>query len=96
MTQLFDKFEFASAGHAGKSLAHALTSLPHDLLITFPQEDLEKLALIALISMSLLDRPRPKLHSIVSALARHMFVFVWLPREQLSTERRKNVEKMLD
>ena len=92
MAQLFDKFEFASAGHAGKSLAHALTSLPHDLLISFKQEDLERLALI---SMSLLDRPRPKLHSVISPLARHLFVFVWLPREQLSTERRQNVEKML-
>lgn len=92
MVQLFDKFGFAEAGHAGKSLTHALTSLPHDLLITFPQEDLEKLALIM---MSLLDRPRPKLHSIISPLARHLFVFVWLPREQLSTERRRSVEDML-
>ena len=69
-----------------------MTSLPHDLLITFVQDDLEKLALI---SMSLIDRPRPKLHSVISPLARHLFVFVWLPREQLSTERRQNVEKML-
>lgn len=92
MVQLFDKFGFAEAGHAGKSLTHALTSLPHDLLITFPQKDIEKLALIM---MSLLDRPRPKLHSIISPLARHLFVFVWLPREQLSTERRRNVENML-
>ncbi|WP_417613639.1 NAD-glutamate dehydrogenase [Parasphingorhabdus sp.] len=92
LTRLFDKFGFSVAGHAGKSLTHALTSLPHDLLITFAQDDLEKLALI---SMSLIDRPRPKLHSVISPLARHLFAFVWLPREQLSTERRKNVEKML-
>ena len=92
MTRLFDKFEFASSGHAGKALTHSLTSLPHDLLITFPQEELEKLALIA---KSLIDRPRPKLHSVISPLARHLFVFVWLPREQLSTERRQNIEAML-
>jgi len=92
LTRLFDKFEFSTAGHAGKSLTHALTSLPHDLLITFAQDDLEKLALI---SMSLIDRPRPKLHSVISPLARHLFAFVWLPREQLSTERRQNVENML-
>jgi glutamate dehydrogenase len=92
MTQLFDKFEFASAGHAGKSLTHALTSLPHDLLITFQQEELEKLALI---SMSLLDRPRPKLHTVMSPLARHLFAFIWLPREQLSTQRRNSIEEML-
>lgn len=92
LTRLFDKFEFSQAGHAGKSLTHALTSLPHDLLVTFAQDDLEKLALI---SMSLIDRPRPKLHSVMSPLARHLFAFIWLPREQLSTERRQNVENML-
>ena len=92
LTRLFDKFEFSESGHAGKSLTHALTALPHDLLITFAQDDLEKLALI---SMSLIDRPRPKLHSVISPLARHLFAFVWLPREQLSTERRQNVENML-
>ncbi|WP_417619076.1 NAD-glutamate dehydrogenase [Parasphingorhabdus sp.] len=91
-SRLLEKFEFSVAGHAGKSLTHALTSLPHDLLITFAQDDLEKLALI---SMSLIDRPRPKLHSVISPLARHLFAFVWLPREQLSTERRQNVENML-
>lgn len=92
LRRLFDKFEFRESGHAGKSLTHALTALPHDLLISFNQDDLEKLALI---SMSLIDRPRPKLHSLISPLARHLFVFVWLPREQLSTERRENVENML-
>ena len=92
LTRLFDKFEFSISGHAGKSLTHALTSLPHDLLVTFAQDDLEKLALI---SMSLIDRPRPKLHSVISPLARHLFVFIWLPREKLSTERRQNVENML-
>jgi glutamate dehydrogenase len=92
MTQLFDKFEFAPTGHAGKSLTHALTALPHDILITFKQEDLEKLALI---SMSLIDRPRPKLHSVMSPLNRHLFAFIWLPREQLSTERRENIQTML-
>lgn len=92
MNRLFEKFEFAAAGHAGKSLTHALTALPHDILITFQQEDLEKLALI---SMSLIDRPRPKLHSVMSPLNRHLFAFIWLPREQLSTARRENIQTML-
>jgi glutamate dehydrogenase len=73
MAQLFDKFEFAAAGHAGKALEHALTSLPHDLLITFQQEELEKLSLI---SKSLLDRPRPKLHSVITACAAPLRVCV--------------------
>ncbi|GAA0464377.1 NAD-glutamate dehydrogenase [Parasphingorhabdus litoris] len=92
LARLFDKFEFAPTGHAGKSLTHALTSLPHDILITFKQEDLERLALI---SMSLIDRPRPKLHSVMSPLNRHLYAFIWLPREQLSTARRENIQAML-
>tara|TARA_R110000772_G_scaffold156977_5_gene268236 strand:+ start:873 stop:5555 length:4683 start_codon:yes stop_codon:yes gene_type:complete len=92
MTRLFDKFEFAATSHAGKSLTHVLTALPHDILITFQQEDLEKLALI---SMSLIDRPRPKLHSVMAPLNRHLFAFIWLPREQLSTARRENIEALL-
>lgn len=92
MIRLFDKFDFSESGHAGKSLTHALTALPHDILITFRQNDLERLALI---SISLIDRPRPKLHSVISPLGRHLFVFIWLPREQLSTERRENVQTML-
>ncbi|MGI9362137.1 MAG: NAD-glutamate dehydrogenase [Parasphingorhabdus sp.] len=92
MTGLFDKFEFSPAGHAGKSLTHALTTLPHDLLITFQQEDIEKLSLI---SMSLIDRPRPKLYGVMSPLNRHLFAFIWLPREQLSTGRRQNIEALL-
>ncbi len=92
MTQLFDKFEFSASGHAGKALTHTLTALPHDILITFKQEYLEKLALI---SMSLIDRPRPKLHSVMSPLNRHLFAFIWLPREQLSTTRRENIQSLL-
>eukprot|EP01034_Spumella_vulgaris_P017768 gene17768-22664_t len=32
---LMTKFGFDPTGHAGKALAHALTALPHDLLIAF-------------------------------------------------------------
>ncbi|MEW4466276.1 NAD-glutamate dehydrogenase domain-containing protein [Parasphingorhabdus sp. JC815] len=92
MSNLFNKFEFSAAGHAGKSLTHALTALPHDLLITFQQEDLEKLALI---SMSLIDRPRPKLYTVMSPLNRHLFAFIWLPRERLSTAQRENIQALL-
>ena len=92
MANLFNKFEFTRSGHAGKSLAHAMTALPHDLIISFTQDDLEK---IALISMSLIDRPRTKLHSVMSPLSRHLFAFIWLRRDQLSTQRRKLIEEML-
>ena len=89
---LMAKFGFDPAGHAGKALAHALTALPHDLLIAFDAASLEELVLT---SMSITDRPRPKLVTVRSALGRHLFVFVWLPRDEVSTGRRIAVEAML-
>ena len=52
------KFGFNPAGHAGKSLIHALATLPHDLLISFTTRDLER---VATTMMSLVERPRPHL-----------------------------------
>lgn len=90
--QLTEKFGFDPSGHAGKALVHALTALPHDLLIAFDQAALEHLALTA---MSITDRPRPKLVTAVDALERHLFAFVWLPRDEVSTGRRLAIEAML-
>jgi len=92
LSALMDKFGFDPAGHAGKVLAHALTALPHDILIGFDHEALERLALTF---MSLTDRPRPKLALGTSALARHLYAFAWLPREELTTARRVAVQDML-
>src|SRR3546814_13688798 len=79
------KFGFDPTGHAGKALAHALTALPHDLLIAFDAASPEELVLT---SMSITDRPRPKAVTVQSALGRHLFAFVWLPRHAVSTGRR--------
>jgi glutamate dehydrogenase len=92
LAQLTDKFGFDPAGHAGKALVHALTALPHDLLIAFSPAALEQLVLTA---MSITDRPRPKLVTAVDALERHLFAFVWLPRDEVSTGRRLAIESML-
>ncbi|WP_419723152.1 NAD-glutamate dehydrogenase [Sphingobium aromaticiconvertens] len=92
LSSLMDKFGFDPGGHAGKALAHALTSLPHDILIGFDRETLERLALTF---MSLTDRPRPKLALATSALTRHLYAFVWLPRDEVSTGRRVAVQDML-
>ncbi len=86
------RYGFDPHGHAGKALHHALASLPHDLLIAFDTASLEGLALEA---MSLADRPRPKLMLIPSALKRHLFAFVWLPRDELSTARRRMIGDLL-
>ena len=86
------QFGFDPAGHAGKSLAHALTALPHDLTAAFPAEALETLALTA---MSVSDRPRSRVVLIRSPLGRHLFAFVWLQRDDLSTGRRSAIGDML-
>ena len=90
---LMGKFGFAPNGHAGKALVHALTALPHDLLISFADHDLER---IATTMMSLIDRPRARLALVAAPLARHLFAFVWLPRDAQSTEVRLQVQAMLE
>ena len=92
LAALMEKYHFDPSGHAGKALFHALTSLPHDIVIGFDQPTLERLALVF---MSLSDRPRPKLVLATSALARHLYAFVWLPRDDVSTARRIAIQTML-
>jgi glutamate dehydrogenase len=86
------KYGFDPEGHAGKALNHALTALPHDLLIGIGADALEEVALTA---MSLADRPRTRLLLAPDALDRQMFAFVWLPRDELSTARRVAIGDML-
>lgn len=83
---------FDSGSHAGKALVHAFTVLPHDLLVAFDPETVGELATAL---MSLIDRPRPKLVQVRSQLGRHVFAFVWLPRDLLSTQTRLQIEHML-
>src|SRR3546814_20936525 len=87
-----EKFGFDPVGHAGKALVHALTALPHDLLISFSSKDLEH---VALTCMSLSDRPRPRMVLVERPLSQHLFDFVWLPRDDVSTGRRVAIEEML-
>jgi glutamate dehydrogenase len=88
-----DRYGFDPVGHAGKALRHALSNLPHDLLTSFTAPVLEHVALTA---MSLADRPRPKLVLAPGPLQRHLFAFVWLPREAFSTRQRQAVATMLE
>ena len=37
--------------------------------------------------MSIADRPRPKLHLLEAPLQRHLFAFVWLPRDEVAWTR---------
>ncbi|PAX08346.1 glutamate dehydrogenase [Sphingomonas lenta] len=89
---LEEKFGFDPRGHTGKALAHAVGAMPHDLAVAFEPEALEALALA---SMSLADRPRPRLVLVPSPLRRHLYAFVWLPRDELNTARRVAIGEML-
>ena len=93
LTELMAKFGFDAGGHAGKALVHALTALPHDLVIGFSREDIGR---VATTMMSLVDRPRPRLSLVEAPLARHLFAFVWLPRDLLSTQLRHQVQSLLE
>jgi len=84
---------FDDTGHAGKALVHALTTLPHDLLIGFSEEDVER---VATTMMSLVDRPRPRLALVEAPLARHLFAFVWLPRDMVATQVRLEIQTLLE
>jgi glutamate dehydrogenase len=83
---------FDPGGHAGKALVHAFTSLPHDILIGFEKDDIAR---VTTAMMSLIDRPRPRLVLVQPALERHIFAFVWLPRDALSTDVRVQIQDLL-
>ncbi len=93
LEELHDRYGFDDTGHAGKALVHALTALPHDLLIGFQEEDVER---VATTMMSLVDRPRPRLALVEAPLARHLFAFVWLPRDMLATQVRLEIQALLE
>jgi glutamate dehydrogenase len=86
------KYKFDPTGHAGKALSHALASLPHDLMISIATDALETVTLSA---MSIADRPRTRLEIVGAPLDRHLFAFVWLPRDELTTARRIAIGDMI-
>ena len=93
LSAIEEKYGFDPSAHAGKALRHALSALPHDLLTSFSPQVLERVALTA---MSLADRPRPTLVLAPGPLRRHLFAFVWLPRDALSTAQREAIRAMLE
>jgi glutamate dehydrogenase len=93
LKQLDEDFGFDPKGHSGKALRHSIASLPRDVLLTIGYDDLRRLVMIA---MSLADRPRPALLQVRSILKAQLFTFVWLPREDLTTARRKAIADLLE
>ena len=88
-----DKFDLPPGSHDAKALVHALTVLSHDLVIGFSEDDLTR---VATAMMALADRPRPRLALVMAPLKRHLFAFVWLPRDLMSTAVRLRIEDLLE
>ena len=93
LEELDRRLGFDPRGHSGKALRHSVSSLPRDLLINLTDDSVQELAMTA---MSLADRPRPALVLVRSILKGHLFAFVWLPRDDLSTRRRLQIGAMLE
>ena len=93
LAKLDKELGFSPSSHAGKALAHVVSTLPHDLLVSLNEEEVRAAALTA---MSLADRPRPKLLLLPGSLRRHLYVFAWLPRDEMTTARRKAIGMMLE
>ena len=93
LKRLEDEFGFDRAGHSGKALRHAMSSLPRDLMINLSEESVRELVMTA---MSLADRPRPTMVLVRSILKGHLFAFVWLPRDELTTRRRTDIARMIE
>ena len=86
------RLDFAPSSHSGKALAHAIASLPHDIAISISENALQSLTLAA---MSIADRPRAAVEMVTAPLDRHLFAFVWLPRDELTTARRIAIAEMI-
>jgi glutamate dehydrogenase len=93
LAQLDKELGFAPSSHGAKALAHAISTLPHDLLVSFEPAEVRQAALTA---MSLADRPRPTLLLLPGALRQHLFAFVWLPRDELTTQRRRQITTAIE
>ena len=93
LKELDKEFGFDPKGHSGKALRHAVASLPRDLLVNLSPDSARDLVTMA---MSLADRPRPAILLVRSILKGHLFAFVWLPRDDLTTQRRLDIGKMLE
>jgi glutamate dehydrogenase len=93
LKDLDKRYGFDPRGHKGKALRHSVASVPRDLLINLSEDGGRDLVTMA---MSLADRPRPAILLLRSILKGHMFAFVWLPRDELNTQRRTAIQRMLE
>jgi len=93
LTTISQRLDFDPMGHDYKALVHALTVLPHDLIISFSDDDITR---VAASMIGIAERPRPRVALVTAPLGRHIFAFVWLPRDMLSTNVRLRIQELLE
>ena len=86
------RFGYNPSSHSGKALRHALSALPRDLILNLSYDSVERLVHAA---MTLADRPQAMIVLARSILKGHLFAFVWLPRDELTTARRLAIGEMI-
>ncbi|HWK40651.1 MAG TPA: NAD-glutamate dehydrogenase domain-containing protein [Croceibacterium sp.] len=93
MASVMEDLRFQPGSHDAKALVHALTILPHDVVIGFDEKDVAR---VATTMMALADRPAPRVALVMAPLRRHLFAFVWLPRDMMSTDTRLRIQELLE
>ncbi|MCY7280534.1 MAG: NAD-glutamate dehydrogenase, partial [Sphingomonas bacterium] len=68
LKDLDESFGYNPSSHSGKALRHALSALPHDLILNLDHDSVRKLVIAA---MTLADRPQPILVLVRSILRGH-------------------------
>ena len=92
VTTIIDNLGFGLGGHSGRALLHVLENFPRQELI---EATPERLQVMALGLLSLLDRPRPRLFARADPFGRFVSVLVYVPRDSYSSALRENVGRML-
>ena len=92
VTTIIDNLGFGLGGHSGRALLHVLETFPRQELI---EASPERLQVMALGLLSLLDRPRPRLFARADPFVRFVSVLVYVPRDSYSSALREAVGRML-
>lgn len=93
LSLIMARLGFEPQSHDGKALVHALSVLPHDLVIGFSPRDTSH---VATTLMALTDRPRPRSVVVSAPLERHIFAFAWLPRDMMSVTTRLEIQELIE
>jgi glutamate dehydrogenase len=92
VTTIIDNLGFGLGGHSGRALLHVLETFPRQELI---EASTERLQVMALGLLSLLDRPRPRLFARADPFGRFVSVLVYVPRDSYSSALRESVGRMI-